>query len=671
MRDKSRSAWEAGRHDGLNGARSSACPYGPGPDLDAWMAGYKLGKDSRVKVSRAAKPKPQRKLTRSLKDEPDEPLGAPQEPLVNLPSGRQLEITDALQEERRLRFRSLLFRVEHCERRGEVFKLIVDPLEETASLDETLEGSTATWSSPHRGHANILSVVAEDSLLTLRHATSDPPPEGELIAVRVPDFLGQLLALWQDQNLATSCLAWFDNGCAPGHEIGLTSSLRFEDFPYLRRRQREAFELCRYSRGFLIGPPGTGKTETLGCVLAAHLAQLPSSRVLLLSTTNTAVDQALIAADAALQLIGRSRVGMDEIRNRCKRVGLHFIPSNYIGRQHLLYARSEPIAELTELEANRPDSTDDRAYGDWRDAVESIRQRIREKTRQELSRANLHAMTTTRAAFEFEMLRSFSYDLAVFDEASQVGLPHALMLSQLAKRVMFVGDPKQLAPVVQSDLPDAQKWLGRSMFDSAPSDGPTSCFLDEQNRMADEICRVVSSVFYEGKLKVAPDARMSPQWGAQRELTSLPELGDRHVHIRTIHQEGTPAKPGWYRLDSMEFICQTVLGLVRHLPPEEILVVTPFRAQRHRIKRRLRELNLAGVSVSTVHRAQGSERHTVLFDPVRGDSTWLKSAEGERLINVAISRAKARLVITLSRGDRRNVILDLIAQIADTSDAPF
>src|SRR2546425_2913822 len=68
----------------------------------------------------------------------------------------QQKIADALEEERRLRFRSLLFRVEHCERHGDVFKLIVDPLEETSSLDETLEGSAATWSSPNRGHANIL-----------------------------------------------------------------------------------------------------------------------------------------------------------------------------------------------------------------------------------------------------------------------------------------------------------------------------------------------------------------------------------------------------------------------------------------------------------------------------------------------------------------------------------
>lgn len=66
-----------------------------------------------------------------------------------------------------------------------------------------------------------------------------------------------------------------------------------------------------------------------------------------------------------------------------------------------------------------------------------------------------------------------------------------------------------------------------------------------------------------------------------------------------------------------------------------------------------------------------SQHRTTIFDPVRGNSSWLMTAEGERLINVAISRAKARLVITLSRGDRQNVILDYIAHTVDAVDDPF
>lgn len=42
----------------------------------------------------------------------------------------------------------------------------------------------------------------------------------------------------------------------------------------------------------------------------------------------------------------------------------------------------------------------------------------------------------------------------------------------------------------------------------------------------------------------------------------------------------------------------------------------------------------------------------------------MMSAEGMRLINVALGRAKARLIITLYRGDRNNALLDLIVKYA-------
>ena len=57
----------------------------------------------------------------------------------------------------------------------------------------------------------------------------------------------------------------------------------------------------QYSSSFLYGPPGTGKTTTLGVLLAEYLHLNPRARVLLLSTTNHAVDQATVAVDKALE----------------------------------------------------------------------------------------------------------------------------------------------------------------------------------------------------------------------------------------------------------------------------------------------------------------------------------------------------------------------------------
>lgn len=69
--------------------------------------------------------------------------------------------------------------------------------------------------------------------------------------------------------------------------------------------------------------------------------------------------------------------------------------------------------------------------------------------------------------------------------------------------------------------------------------------------------------------------------------------------------------------------------------------------------------------VSTVHRAQGSECHTVIFDPViaTGDRLLGHPEEGARLINVALSRAMARLVVIMSAGDGANEYLRRVAHL--------
>jgi DNA replication ATP-dependent helicase Dna2 len=144
-----------------------------------------------------------------------------------------------------------------------------------------------------------------------------------------------------------------------------------------------------------------------------------------------------------------------------------------------------------------------------------------------------------------------------------------------------------------------------------------------------------------------------------------------HVHIKLIAQEGSPANQSWYRSLSAEYIYQSIMELLSHLDASKILVLTPFREQRKFLRDRLSVLDIQGIDVSTVHRAQGSQRHTVFFDPVRGASYFLRNNNGgAELINVALSRAMAKLVITVSNGDRQNEILDWIAQAYTHQPAP-
>jgi hypothetical protein len=141
-------------------------------------------------------------------------------------------------------------------------------------------------------------------------------------------------------------------------------------------------------------------------------------------------------------------------------------------------------------------------------------------------------------------------------------------------------------------------------------------------------------------------------------------MGTQHVHLEWIRADGqwSGTYGGPIRRESAERVLDMVRQLTAAgLDSSSILVLVPFRAQRSLIRSLLRRAGLAPVRVSTVHRSAGSECHTVIFDPVAGTSPFLGRADGRRLLNVALSRAQARLVLLLSQRDRGNSLLDEVA----------
>lgn len=557
---------------------------------------------------------------------------------------------------------------------GDLWTLFVD-LDRRAKtgLDERFEASSAWWAGPPEGSADVLSVVPETQQINLRYASTPPPQPGKKIRFYPPRYLPPLLASWKLEDRATASLAWlqeittlntFDRTCTVSPQAFL---------PWLRQRQAMAFELPGWHASFLWGPPGTGKTITLGAILAQHLVQFSSSRILLLSTSNAAVDVALIAVDKCLEeLCHRSPVA-SRARHHCFRVGNHFIATNYDKRQHLLPIRDKSsIADLAQLESERPDPQNVRGYAAWKHRVESVRNTIRVATASVVERARLAALTTTHAVFVLEdLLERAPFDFIVFDEASQISLAYALMIAPLGTRTLFAGDPSQLSPIVSSDDACAQRWLGRSPFALMKEDAPSTVLLNQQSRMVEPICRVVSRVFYKNRLAMADDSERKSDWRRHRQLVHIGRMGQANVYLHQIHNEGTwlTAHHGPIRHESAHSVAELVREITVVHEARDLLVLTPFRSQCALIRRLLRQADCARVTVSTVHRAQGGERHTVIFDPVDGQNPFLTTDEAHRLINVALSRAQARLILLLSRGDRANPILDQIAQLIENESA--
>jgi len=282
-------------------------------------------------------------------------------------------------------------------------------------------------------------------------------------------------------------------------------------------------------------------------------------------------------------------------------------------------------------------------------------------------------MTTTRAVFTLKTLRELSpgdeppFDLVVFDEASQVSLAHALALMPLGRARLFAGDPQQLSPVLRSTDRGARRWLGRSAFAEMPRGGPSVVLLDEQSRMAGPISELVGDLFYDGALRVAADAQASPAWQAARRRALGGVDADTHVHVHRLKTDGawSAAERGPVRRESADAIAEAVAGALASgdWQPQELIVLTPFRAQRALIRQCLRTRGVPEeVKVSTVHRAQGSEASVVLFDPADGAQPFLQTEEAQRLVNVALSRAQAKVIVYLSPVDATNPLLAPIVQ---------
>ena len=508
-------------------------------------------------------------------------------------------------------------------------------------LDERLEGASAWWGTPAKGGASVRAVVVEDDQLLLQDASAPPPGEGHLIRIYPPRFLQAVADAWRDDDWARRAADGWPGLSAPASNPA-GPRLDGSPFRWLRPTQRQALGLVAFADAFLWGPPGTGKTTTLGVLVAEYLDRCPAARVLLLSTTNHAVDLATLAVDKALQK-GRR----ESLRGTIRRLGSRVDAPAYAGREHLIPAPGMPSQQV-------------------------------------LRQCRLATMTTTRAVFTLKTLRELGaadgqpemsrarppFDLVVFDEASQVSLAHALALMPLGRARLFAGDPQQLSPVLRSDDRLARLWLGRSPFAAMPRSGQGGAavaMLDEQSRMAPPIGALVSDLFYDGALRVAQEAMASADWQAARSRALGDIPAEVHVAVRRVTREGgwSAKDRGPIRRASADAIAAVIAEALAGgtWAPHEFIVLTPFRAQRALIRQRLAAAGVDdGVRVSTVHRAQGSEAPVVFFDPADGTQPFLRTDEARRLLNVALSRAQAKVVIYLSPADLTNEVLAPIVQ---------
>jgi superfamily I DNA/RNA helicase len=419
------------------------------------------------------------------------------------------------------------------------------------------------------------------------------------------------------------------------------------------------------SWSLLWGPPGTGKTHTIGHIVRGF-AEL-GERVLVVSTTNQATD------GVAIQ-IGR-RLGDSGIDSSVAvRLGSG---SNY---EEFEKAGLEKMISGTERDLRREIAALRRRLKTEENAVERARLQLQlQETQKALTEAGevfgntkksvvvctaygaIARLLKTQTASAVAAGQS-PFTAIVMDEAGLLSRAMTSALALLAAhRVVLVGDPRQLAPISRMSriLPvNEAVWLGSSGLSSLGGDvgsWPNATLLARQYRMNPQIRYVVSEFQYQGKLQDAqsvndrPDRRDPSMRGLPRALWYAldDDAGDQRVSIRAVRG---PGNRSWIR-ERTERIVDRILKDHPQMRDSKGLFITPFAAQARRIKKHLARSGFSSWSASTVHAQQGAEADFVIFDTVHSGSTGWPYEEWQRLINVAISRAREQLIVFASRSE--------------------
>jgi len=259
-----------------------------------------------------------------------------------------------------------------------------------------------------------------------------------------------------------------------------------------------------------------------------------------------------------------------------------------------------------------------------------------------------YVIGATPFALQSSRLANVEFDMVLFDEASQITLPLAIMGMLAGSKYIFIGDENQLPPVVAFSAEEAAQ---TSIFAYLAGRG-NETMLNITYRLNDILTDWPNRTFYRNELRSSDES-------ATRRLNLSPEVTpwdfvlapeSPAVFLDLCHRNTTVRS----RIEA-EVVVELILSLLmREVLPEEIGVVVPYRAQSRLIRSLLRR-NLMDdeivqkLVVDTVERMQGQERDVVLVSFATASPKFAAQVadflfQPQRL-NVAVTRPRTKLIL--------------------------
>lgn len=450
------------------------------------------------------------------------------------------------------------------------------------------------------------------------------------------------------------------------------------------------------------GPPGTGKTHTIIGLLTElfktwNREKNGRLRILVCAPSNGAIDEIgrRLYAKRSIDVghgerlkLNIVRIGQEEqISSDCKKFSL-----DELIRSNLNHKNGENLRKIREIEEEiqkmdqevadlhylKKFDEESRKQGEIkRKHTELTRLQRAQKIEQENKDSNKH-QTRSELVLKADIILSTlnscrnspmdslfidgkeNISCVIVDEASQCTEPEIVqpLVFKSVSKLILIGDPAQLPATVRSKTSTTGKF-GRSLFARIDSyfrhhekENPVR-MLKTQYRMHSEICRFPSATFYDNLLE-----------------TDTPSTTPIDLNPYTIFDMQTSSdrtdRKNIFNVGEAEMIMSLLQFVIKKMTANDNLanngtigIITAYQGQKKKIDEQLKKLNLPTgirVDVNTIDGFQGQERDVVILSTVRsGDSVGFMNSR-ER-VNVALTRAKYALIVTLSKSCMQNSVL--------------
>ena len=411
-------------------------------------------------------------------------------------------------------------------------------------------------------------------------------------------------------------------------------------------RQREAIAGGGEAVLLIQGPPGSGKSHTLGWAVlarlaAARLSGAPALRVAVSSKTHNAIG--IVLASVAEKLARLRRHAPDS----AFATALQDLRLVKVGGEDATGAVGSEAPQTFDPYTSRGE-------------IESL-----------LATPWLVLGATPGGLYNLQKYRPTAgkllpwedrpFGLVVLDEASQVNVPEALLACAFLDprgRALVVGDHRQMPPIVavtwneEARRTVVDNEVYGSVFDFLRARPFRRVGLDESFRLPSRLASFLEEIIYRQDGIPFYSRRDDP---LPQRPTGDPYvdavLDPRHPVVVVEHEDRASQQVSQVELDLLSPLlaaCADPLGLDG---ATGIGVVVPHRAQRALLRARFPALAAAN-AIDTVERFQGGERDVIVVSATASDPDYILSEADFLLnpnrLNVALSRPRRKLIVVAS-----------------------